>query len=75
MTYQHSILPYDARLDVEVSCEVQNYWRCRYRVTDPRFSHASEWRDVEHLTLGELDDVVGAVLRGYLDDYEAQGLF
>lgn len=75
MSYQHQILPENASLEIKVQPEAGGYWTLRYRCVDDRFAHRDDWRVVEHLTVGELEDVAGAVLDGFRDDFEAQGLF
>lgn len=75
MTYQHQILPVNPRLDVRVDPELRGYFTLSYRVVDPRYTHDYQWRLIEHLTADELADVHAAVLDGYVEDYDAQGLF
>lgn len=73
--YQHAILPHDVELQVEVVPEAYQYWTLRYRCESPAFRTKDQWRTVEHLTTGELGDVYAVVLEGFMDDWEAQGLF
>lgn len=75
MTYQHSILPENPQLELQVIPEVYGRVNVRYRTVDARFAHRDDWREVEHCHPLEVVDVVAAVAQGFLDDFEAQGLF
>lgn len=75
MSYQHSILPEGARLELKLEPEVHGYWAISYRAVDPRYAHREDWRVIEHLGEGEALDVVEAIATGFLADAEAQKLF
>lgn len=75
MTYQTSILPANAALDIRVLPEAGARVTVKYRVYDERYEHARDWRAVEHCTVLEAYDVVAAVSEGFLDDLAAQMLF
>jgi hypothetical protein len=75
MSYQHSILPEGARLEMRLEPEVYGRWAVSYRATDPRYPHLDDWRVIEHLGEGEALDVLDAIATGFLADAEAQKLF
>lgn len=75
MSYQHTVLPANAALDIRVLPEAGARLTVKYRVYDERYEHARDWREVEHLSFPEAQDVIAAVGDGFLDDLQLQMQF
>lgn len=55
-------------LEIKVTAEVHGYWRVSYRHVVPGFGHRGDWREAEHLSDPEVEDVICAVWAGWSDD-------
>lgn len=55
-------------VELQVHREIRGYWRVRYRYTSGKFARRSDWREAEHLTDGEVEDVLLAVWASWAND-------